>query len=53
MAAWGWQKGEGEGLIKRYGLPLMEQALKTRGWRWSAQDRAWLRAYNQTRERAA
>ena len=41
MVAFDWRRGEGEALIQRYGLPLMEQVLNMRGWHWQPAARGW------------
>lgn len=52
MAAWGWQKGEGERLIAEYGLPLMEMALTQAGWEWRAREKRWNKVYTEQRRAA-
>lgn len=42
MTAWGWQPGEGERLIARYGLPLMEKALAVREIYWHPELLDWI-----------
>ena len=41
--AWGWQAGEGEALIVRFGLPQVEAALALRGYVWKPEQQAWVR----------
>lgn len=42
MEAFQWQRGEGEALIRRYGLPRMETVLGWRGVVWKPERKQWV-----------
>jgi hypothetical protein len=41
VTAFDWQPGDGEALVKRYGLPMMEHCLNLRGVVWVAARKEW------------
>lgn len=53
QAAWGWQPGEGERLIARFGLRRVEGVLNMAGFVWQPERKSWTDTRAQARQEAA